>query len=263
MRWSAFILLFIIAMTAAAATFKETEQKAENGDVSAQLALANSYLHGNGVTQNFQLAARWFRRSALQGNAQAQSLLGSLYASGQGVKQDLQAALHWYGKAVAQDNVSAQFNLATMFMKGEGVKQDYQRALNLLGKAAEHGLDHAQYNIGLMYQQGLGVKKDYRLALPWFKKAADQGHKYAKEHYYYFSKLAAADSASQDFRKNLKLGDVSHCGVVVEVNKTKAKVNTAIGKKWFQRKQLYRNSGLPCEFVNGVYQKPYHELGDY
>jgi TPR repeat protein len=57
------------------------KKRASEGDVQAEMDLAEVYARGNGVPANDALAAQWCRRAAEQGNAAAQDRLGTMYAS--------------------------------------------------------------------------------------------------------------------------------------------------------------------------------------
>ncbi|MCG3770643.1 MAG: Secretory immunoglobulin A-binding protein EsiB [Nitrosomonadaceae bacterium] len=61
--------------------------------------------HGRG---DYAEALKIFRPLAEQGNAKAQSNLGVMYNNGQGVTQDYKEAVKWYGLAAAQGDASAQ-----------------------------------------------------------------------------------------------------------------------------------------------------------
>ena len=67
-----------------------------------------------------------------QNNSVAQSNLGLAYRTGQGVTQDFQEALKWYRLAAEQGYAVAQANLGLMYMEGTGALQDFNegRALN-------------------------------------------------------------------------------------------------------------------------------------
>ena len=54
------------------------------------------YRHGQGVSQDYQEALKWYRRSAEQGHAWAQNNLGVMFEVGQGVPQDFVRAHMWY-----------------------------------------------------------------------------------------------------------------------------------------------------------------------
>lgn len=99
-----------------------------------------AYYKGDGVRQDFGVAASWFHQAADQGLATAQYELGSLYKIGKGVPRNLVAAANWYRKA------------------------------------ADQGFSDAQFSLGFLYYQGSGVEKDLVQAKFWFQKAADQGN---------------------------------------------------------------------------------------
>ncbi|MCL2075475.1 MAG: sel1 repeat family protein [Betaproteobacteria bacterium] len=106
------------------------------------------------------------------GDVRAQTDLGFMYAEGQGVPQDFQEAANWFRKAADKGYVVAQFSLGSMYDNGEGVRQDLRQALNWYQKAAEQGFPPAQFNLGLMYENGDGVRQDIVLAYAFFSLAA-------------------------------------------------------------------------------------------
>src|SRR5258706_8814043 len=59
---------------------------ANDGDAVAQYNLGLMYTTGQGVSQDYAMAAIWFRKAAKQGYAFAQSNLGVLYRDGRGVQ---------------------------------------------------------------------------------------------------------------------------------------------------------------------------------
>lgn len=72
---------------------------AERGDVEAQAVLADIYLQGEGVPQDFSMAAAWYRRAAEQAHPAAMVSLGSLYEQGLGVPANVEQAVAWYQRA--------------------------------------------------------------------------------------------------------------------------------------------------------------------
>lgn len=77
----------------------------------AQYYLGIMYANGQGVQQNHEEAAKWFRAAAEQGVMQAQYRLAELYSSGQGVPQDYEHAYAWYSVAVSQGHGPSQAGL--------------------------------------------------------------------------------------------------------------------------------------------------------
>jgi len=75
----------------------------------------------------------------LYGDISAQYNLGIMYEKGQGVKQNYVIAAQFYEKAANQGDVSAQSKLGFMYVKGQGVKQNYIKAKELFKKACDGG----------------------------------------------------------------------------------------------------------------------------
>lgn len=67
-----------------------------------------------------------------------------------------------------------------------------------------------------------------------------------------FKKEAEARAVS--FRKSMKPGDSSHCGMVIEVKRPIAQVQTMIGAVWLKINQIYLPGDHPCLFENGAYR---------
>ena len=64
------------------------EPLAQQGDPFAQDSVAVLYDNGLGVTRNFSLALKWYKRAGYQGLADAQYMAGRFYGNGRGVRQD-------------------------------------------------------------------------------------------------------------------------------------------------------------------------------
>ena len=74
---------------------------AEQRDARAQTYLGVMYLHGQGVPQNFAVAAYWLQLASSAGVPTAQYFLGLMHDKGQGVPQDFVLAQAWLNLAVA------------------------------------------------------------------------------------------------------------------------------------------------------------------
>ena len=77
----------------------------------SQLNLGNCYYNGDGVTQDYAEAVKWYHKAAEQGYAPAQCTLGYCYAYGEGVTKSITEAVKWYRKAAAQGFELAKENL--------------------------------------------------------------------------------------------------------------------------------------------------------
>ena len=81
---------------------------AQQGNPAARSGLGLLYANGQGVTQDYVEAARWYRLAASQGFQFAQVSLAQLYESGRGVPENPIKALMWFTLAsFAPDDVGA------------------------------------------------------------------------------------------------------------------------------------------------------------
>jgi TPR repeat protein len=148
--------------------------KAEGGDAPAQAQLGRLYTKGEGVTNSYTEAVKWYRLAADQGNSDAQFGLGELYDAGQGVKQDPTEAVKWYRLAAEQGNAGAQYTLGFLYESGRSVAQDQAQATKWFRLAAEQGDALSQYDLGQRFELGIGTTADRVEALKWFLLAAVQ-----------------------------------------------------------------------------------------
>ena len=75
--------------------FKKTQTLADLGDPNEQWKLARCYESGVGIEKNYELAAKYYRMSAIQGFADGQHGLGACYQYGSGTKQNFRKAAKW------------------------------------------------------------------------------------------------------------------------------------------------------------------------
>jgi len=149
--------------------------EAEKGVASAQTTLGSLFSKGQGVTQDYKEAARWYRLAADQGYAEAQLALGQLYEVGQGAPRDEAEAARLFRSAADQGHAAAQYSLAILYVTGKGVAADVVEAVKWYRLAAEQGDALAQFNLGVRYYEGNGVKADPIEAYQWLSLAGDQG----------------------------------------------------------------------------------------
>lgn len=138
-------------------SFEAMKAAAENGDARAQAALGYAYDVGDGVEQDLESAAHWYRQAAEQGYSNAQFNLAEMIRDGAGIPQSNEEALSWYTKAAMQGHSKAQYNVAMMHVKGEGVAADNVTAyawLVLSATGDAEGADQARDIVG----KGIGDK---------------------------------------------------------------------------------------------------------
>lgn len=141
-------------------------------DARDQYVMAMAYEKGEGVPQDWEQAAAWYRMAASGLLLPAQRRLGMAYLEGMGVAADAAEAAAWLNLAAEQGDAQAACALAGLYADGRGVEKDEGRAFALYGTAAQAGMPPAQEALGVMYLEGRGTKKDAAQALQWLEKAA-------------------------------------------------------------------------------------------
>ena len=69
--------------------------------------------------------------AAIQGYPRAQTILGVMYEDGEGVSQDYAEAIKWYRLDADKGFARGQANLGSMYNAGLGVPQDIAKAMSL------------------------------------------------------------------------------------------------------------------------------------
>ena len=116
------------------------------------------------------------------GDADAQFSLG-VQCAGEGATQDYAQAAKWYLKAADQSHSLAQFNLAIMYASGQGVPRDDAKSKVWMQKAADQGDAGAQFNIGMRHHRasldGLpeAAPESRIQAYKWLQLSAAQGYR--------------------------------------------------------------------------------------
>ena len=116
-------------------------QRAEAGDAKAQYSLGMAYHRGKEIPEDYEKAAKWFRRAAEQGDTAAQCFLGWMYAQGSGVPRNYAEAMDLLRRAAMRGNIYAQFSVGMLHALGHGVPQNYREAYVWFSVAAANGFD--------------------------------------------------------------------------------------------------------------------------
>lgn len=150
--------------------------KAKNGDLSAQLELADVYIHGYGVDEDEAEAERWAVKSAENGNVDAMYWLGDGYATYADLLGDMdpgdaeehyKKAFVWFSKGADLDHTASMVGLAKLYRNGEGITKDIDKTLDLLNNAVSLGSKEAMRELEFMYQYGVGVEQNQDKAKFW------------------------------------------------------------------------------------------------
>lgn len=120
---------------------------ADQGNIAAEIKLADLYRDGRGVPRDMAQAVAWYRKAADQGDAGAQGTLGLLYSVGMGVAQDYIEAYYWLDLASAAKGPNQARYMANRQSVGEHITTDQQQTVEdrvVAWKAAHPRADSAQ-----------------------------------------------------------------------------------------------------------------------
>jgi hypothetical protein len=175
----------------------ELVKKAEAGDATAQLKLADCYSQGLGVAANKAKALELYIAASkkydeasykaqklitsyeLQGAAvdpEAMRVLGKLYQDGDGVKKNLEKSFNYFKSSAELGNVGAQMNLGYCYLNGLGTLADPSKALFWYTKSAESGDADAMQSLSQLYINGVGTEINLRKAFELVKQSAEKGN---------------------------------------------------------------------------------------
>jgi TPR repeat protein len=152
---------------------------AHEGNPQVQLLLAEFYIEGKVIKQNYKKATSWLKEAANQELGQAQLRLGYMTAMGKGIAYDPIQAIEWYEKSGKNGISNGYLNIAMMYFVGEGVEQNYTTAYHYYRLAAKLENPRAYNILGIITRKGLGVLSNDEKAVIWDRKGAEAGEPHA------------------------------------------------------------------------------------
>jgi TPR repeat protein len=117
---------------------------------------------------DFNQAAVWFEKAAMQGNATAQRNLGYLYKNGEGVTRNTTQMLSWFTNAAMQNDARSAYELGNIYRFGVLVPKNFKAAARWYAVAAEHGSIAGQGELASAYAVGDLLPQDHVKAWQWF-----------------------------------------------------------------------------------------------
>lgn len=212
-------------------------QASAMGNPAAQDVLGNMYEDGDGVEQDYAVAAELYRQSSEQRYPAGMHDYGDLLLYGCGVKEDPETGFRLICEAVELSNdPDFIFTESVCYLNGLGVGKDESKAVSLLREAAGKGSVRAKSNLGallmeenpeeafgllkeasedqdpgamcnlgLMYEMGLYADKDIKTAESYYRQATEMAYAPA---YYHLAMLAVEG--------HIDLKDADPRGLLVE-----------------------------------------------
>jgi len=127
MSRSGFFALLFFTLSACSNPFgvDALHKAAAQGDVHAQMKLADHYFVGNGVPFDQAQSVFWFQKAAAQGHQSGFYRLGQAYEFGYGVVPNIRLAADYYRKSALKDAAHAQDTLARLYASGALGRKDF------------------------------------------------------------------------------------------------------------------------------------------
>ena len=235
---------------------------AEQGFAQAQDDLGFMYYKGQGVAQDYKEAVRWYKLAANQGNAEAQNNLGVYYWN----ERDYKRAGKWLLLAKLGNNDKASDNYNQVKAIRDGFENELKQIISAFRVHPVQMSDKENEKWLSKYRAAFkkaNSMNDYTTFIVTYEdddpdnlvpKATDLSVKagIAEQK----QQELKAKKRRLDFRAKLKVGDNTHCGMVIEIKKPLMKIQTMVGDKWFRADKIYPPGEANCRFVNGVYEEP-------
>ena len=147
---------------------------AENGNVDAQIAIGEYYLHRALVArdEDVKMAKPWFTLAANHGSAEAMYKLGKLYWR----DLDCENAFKYFLKSAQLGYVPALYKTAECYWQGIGVNKNSDECLRWLKMSSDHEVSNAYFALGNIFEYGdLNQIPNINIAKEYYIKAYDAG----------------------------------------------------------------------------------------
>ena len=166
------LMVIMILPAEDTAGIKALTNRAESGDVAAQLDLAYRFRDGKGIAQDHAETMKWAHRAADRGHAEAMDFIGFAYLRGAVVERSPEIAVGYF-KAAAPGSAQAAYNLGQCYFGAQGTEQDIPKALEWWKKAAAQGHGRAAASAAMALLSGEGVAPDVAEARRLAERAAE------------------------------------------------------------------------------------------
>ena len=158
---------------------------AEQGDPSAQLALAQTYDgYFLGAAPDYAEAVRWYRAAAERGNPQAQLAMGHAYRDGKGVERDGTESARWYERARRTEAGVERLLPPPCAAPTQAACRGNasETAIGELMRLARQGNTAAQVRLAYLYYTGrdIPVPRNVHEGAAWYRAAAEKGDAIAR-----------------------------------------------------------------------------------
>jgi len=147
------------------------------GDTTALIQLGDYYADGQYVVASPDKALSAYTSAAQAGDATGYLRLATVYSNGlPGVRPSQTLAMRNFQNAIDLGSNTARRTLADLLLAGTFLGPDPKRAINLYSEAAAAGDDRSALQLGRIYSRDEPYQADYKLAEQFFELAINLGN---------------------------------------------------------------------------------------
>ena len=158
-----------------ASGFGEAEAVLDARRLGADLNHAQ-HEQGKQLAATYIKAKESFEIAQLGEDGKAMNAMGESFMHGQELERDFDLAVAWFRSSIRQDYAEAYYNLGYVTQHGQGVVKDLDAAITLYNQASDRGSVNAQYQLACLIEQGAIPRMRPGLAIGYYESAAEQGH---------------------------------------------------------------------------------------
>jgi TPR repeat protein len=156
---------------------------ARRANVEAQYTLANIYLFGDIVPQNYVKAFKYYRMAARSEHSDSIEMIELKHARSSDKTKKAIAMFTEVAKQEGDDADEAEFILGNAYRDGKGVERDINEAIYYYKKASTKNHKGSQNALGFIYGNGLGgIELDVEKSMSYHTKAAVNDHVESQHH---------------------------------------------------------------------------------
>lgn len=115
--------------------YRMAPKAAEQEHIPAINLLANAYIEGKEIHQNYPKALELYLQAARL-SPECQYILGNIYWESKIVKTDKKKAIQWFTTAAENNDQNSQITLGTLYLEGDEVDKDLSKSLYWFTKSS-------------------------------------------------------------------------------------------------------------------------------
>ena len=229
---------------------QELEVMAYDGDVDAQIELANRYDYGTAEAgRDFEKAKQWYELAASSGSGEAMCALGYFHLNGLATDVDMEQAASYFQQAIDVGNDHGYVGLGRTYLAGYGEEETRgEQAYLNIKTAYDKELPGGIYYLAYLTELGIGTEENDQEAMTLYRQVTEL------EELSLYDLLFDENLSKEDIKKIKKVAvdllakikaKISELDHWTDKQETKAEVDTLIGKiLWEELPESYSDSAI-------------------